>query len=166
MIVLRKEDWKARAFFWALDIVDEFTMREGSSRHCEATNLCYFVRVITVYLPLILALHVALVGAAVYVALVSPWALFGGIVWTVVWSLVATVIVYVKWAHPRISDWRFNRSLGRGKKLSDEGNEIDASEKLARGPSLWSLMWTWMCAMKQRVCPMIQFREPKETVNA
>lgn len=78
---LNKDIWYVRLFFWTLEVYYAFRNEKYcfSRSHVErtGTNLCFFVRVIVLYAPLILLLNVVFVAAAVASVTAIPIYFFG-----------------------------------------------------------------------------------------
>lgn len=155
-MTLNERLWYVRLYFWSASICDEFTEGGMEWRARErGTNLCQFLRVIVVYMPAILLLHVALYGGAITAITAVPIYLMGMVWYFAVAGAVALIIgiVYaIKW---------YRRIQLRGAARNEAGTETKpapvATPQPATSPSFGSIVWQWLVAQKQRVCPLINF---------
>ena len=163
---LSKDDWRARMFFWSLDIWEEFfQLYTGCG---ERTNLCHFVRVICVWMPLVLILHLALAAAAIMGVTVLPITLFGWTVWMVMAAIVSLIIggIVIKQAIARRPRARRVEALPEKPPMLDETHHRQPRKRKPEGPSTWSIIWTWVVAQKQRGCPPVNFLQAQEEHRA
>ncbi len=146
---LNKGTWYVRLFFLAVGIWDEFRDRDTLWLAREETNLCYFIRVILVWMPFVLLLHLCLVAAAIFAAIYWPIHLFGtrgygtglaGV--AVIVFLVVGTVVGTKWFLKR------RRAEPRVTKAAVE-----------KQPGFLSLVVTAAVASKKKICPIIRFTE-------
>lgn len=157
--------WYVRLFFWSLDIWNSFRddYRYDRSRVEErGTNLCFFMKVVFFYMPLVFLLHAVFAAAAIASLTALPMYLFGGIVYG--WTLVAiTAVIGAIWvvkmemrqAALRKAQVELVRRK-REKQLATEGT------KKPRSPGFFEVLWAYLAASKKKICPLITFPTPKE----
>ena len=105
--------WYVRLFFWSLGMWDRFWHGwDTGHRYEQRTNLCHFVRVICVWMPLVLALHVALGLATAFVLVALPIRFFGwgtylptlmvlGLIAVLVGAIILAVVILKAWQRGR-----------------------------------------------------------------
>ena len=157
-MVLKKSSSPARAFRLALDIMEGFTDGDYPSHRFErGTNLCHLVRLTVIYMPLIIALHLAFAAWAIYALLVYPIMIFGaggyfgflGITTLATAAIVGVVIL-------------INR-------LRRERRRVHAPAPPAEkdtGPGWWEIAFTWLAARKEKICPPVRFSDNGEVTHA
>ena len=161
---LSKRQWYVAWFFLSLAIIDEFMDERGwrQSRYSEGTNLCSFVRVILLWAPIIVVLNLLGYAAVIAVLTYLPIHLFGltGYGW-IVGGLAAVVaviwLINVTFAALGRSNAR-RRELRRRENLHRGFDEREAPEPEKKGPSFAAVLWGYVVAAKQRICPMINFQ--------
>ena len=166
---LDKRDWRTRLFFWALGICDEFRGYDTAYRYEAHTNLCHFMRVIVVWMPFVLFLHVLLVAAAVGAVTVWPIRLFGWTTWLGILAgiaFVVGVVIAVKKASEYQRHRRWERPAVPRTVPAPAPAAAIQEEAEPESPSTWELIWAWIVAQKQKVCPIISFTETKEANRA
>lgn len=162
-ITLDRSVWHTRLFFWTLDVCDYFLNKKYygnmgyysmANRYSCGTNLCHYVRVITVYLPLVLATHLLLVASTIYVLLLLPIRLFGALGYAfsilhIFGALLALIIAFTILAFGVVG-------LGKAKDITVK--VIETRRKLPDDqPSAVELIKLWVKAKKQKICPLISF---------
>lgn len=166
-----KKSWHARLFFWSLCIWLKFKYGQywkgQLSKYERQTNLCFYMRTIIVWMPLVLGLHLMVWGALFYVSFILPGELFGfkafGKFWLFVLlaaALVAAVIfggiVYEENIEPKIRPKI--RSYVR-KRKEEKRAAVAAKPPEPKGMSGWEVLITWLVARKQAICPFISFQK-------
>lgn len=150
---LAKTSWHARLFFWSLGIWDEFTGWDTEWQFRDGTNLCHYVRVICLYLPLVFLVHLSLLLGAVSAVTALPFYLFGmGYVATAVGIALAVLTIFglVKGVDKLVE------------KFHTVAMEAEKRPKVDKGPGFFKVLWTWLVAQKKRVCPGVTFYIPQE----
>lgn len=166
-LLIEKKSWHARLFFWSLRVWLRFKYGDGWKydkqlhRHSRSTNLCFYVRTMAVWMPLVLALHLALVVWILYVAFVLPAHLFSIVStaklyelfvislagsWAIFWS--------VNWfwdnkLEPKIEQRRQTAKVRKRAKALESKTGLSASEVLVE----------WVKARKRDICPFITFKK-------
>jgi uncharacterized membrane protein len=155
---LNRNQWHVKFYFWCLDVWDAF-LETYTDRH--QSNLCQYIRTIFVWMPLAFAMNVGLLLYALYVLFYYPLTRFGVIGsfkgYVTVTLIVGTIYLFFymkkkraerlreqRWAHERATDVN--------------SNDDEAEEKEKRGPGFIEVIWLYLVAMKQKVCPMIEFK--------
>lgn len=164
---LGRRQWYVHWFFWSLEIWNEFLGRYDSSWHYEThgTNLCHFMRVTFVYGPAVIALHILTVVAGVATVTALPIYLFGGTGYA--WSLGTIVgaivlVVATVYALKFMLTWRVEQQPAIANVEDSEDEQEDAAPVTATapaGPSFLEVVWTWLVSAKQKICPIIKFRQ-------
>lgn len=152
---LNRESWHARLFFWALGVWNEFRNNESQEVFFrQQTNLCHYIRVLLVWMPLVLGIHAVLIGSTVWAFIILPIYLFGitGYGWTiaVIVGLIVAVFALVY----------FLKLLGRLFNKAEEWRDRPAVEKPDTGPSFWEVLRVWKKAQKDKMCPFVDFAVP------
>lgn len=165
---LNRSIWYVRLFFWSLGIWGAF--RDGDYRYDRSyveergANLCFFIRVMVVYTPLVLLLHAAFAAAAVASLTALPIYFFGGIAYG--WTLATIVVVIgtiwgVKVALRRRAAWREHTHVKFVERKREARPETEATET-PRGPGFFEVLLAYLVAAKKKICPSIAFLAPKE----
>jgi hypothetical protein len=159
---LNRSVWYVRLFFWSLRIWGAF--RNDDHRYDvyemekRGTNLCFFVRVMIVYMPLVLLTHVAFVVAAVASLTVLPIYLFGGINYG--WLLVVIAVVTCTLKGIGVAERRVAERKHMWVKLMEHERETQQATE-SGGPGFFGVLWAYLVATKKKVCPLIVFLAPK-----
>jgi uncharacterized membrane protein len=156
---LNTEQWYVRWFFWSLGIWEEFNETyQAHSVEINGTNLCFFVRTIVLYVPVVLLSHAIAFGLCLLAFVVAPIMMFGGRYYAYgVGAIVA--IVAVLFGAVFFYEYVQNK---KDAKREWNGQRVRRTPS-AREPSFGKLLWDWAVAQKQKVCPMITFsnRQPE-----
>ena len=164
-MTIEKNTWHAKLFFWSLRVLRKF--RDGQDWNKEVlekdllkngTNLCEYIRITFLWMPLVVLLHVVFYGMIVAAFLVVPIALFGvksylkttgtfiGAGIAIIIILISIVFICEQFSFhiaPRIRKVKRGEFSGFAKVFSE-----------------------WVKAKKERVCPIVQFVEnEKESVQ-
>ena len=170
---LNRNVWYVHLFFWSLGIWGAFRDNDGrydcSRMEDRGTNLCFFVRVLVVYMPLVLLLHVVFAGVLVASLTVLPVYLFGSIAYG--WTLASTAVVVGTFWGVGVA-LRYAKHAARRKPAQVKVVELKHEEKLApkaaeapKGPSFFEVLWAYLVAAKKKICPLITFIASKETLQ-
>lgn len=149
---LKTNAWYVRWFFWSLGIVDAFFGQERyrlSQEYVErnGTNLCFFVQCNLLYAPLILALNTATCLGALAVLTAAPIYFFGFITYLWILGVIGVIILAIYLVVKLIGYW------------VDRPVEVKETEQ---NPGFGSVLWAWLAAKKQKVCPVIKFSDSQE----
>jgi len=153
---LNPQRWDVKWFFWSLDIWDAFLERRtGSYVQCYGTNLCFFLRVMLVWTPLVLLLHTVVYGVAIAALTIVPIYLFGGsgYFWGV--SAIVTlvlIILGVKKLRDYLEKRRWQMTL----------REANREANVSAEPSFFKILSEWSVAQKKKICPTITFSRQEE----
>ncbi len=155
---LNRDLWHVRWFFWSLSIVDEFFETSRSYYAEDGTNLCYFMRVTLIYAPIILLLHVILVGIFFFSIITLPIYLFGGVGYGLTVGTIAIIIVGVILLN------KFTESLAEYLKERERRKRENSSLKKKdtvkkdKGPSFLKIVGIYIVEKKRKyLCPSITF---------
>jgi len=169
-MMIRKGSWHYHLFRFGTKLVDIlFANKYGvsgryESRFQNGTNLCHYMRVIMVYIPLMFLLWGSVAAFGIYCFAVLPFQLFGltGVLNTLyVVGILATAIVGIigaLWVVATVSDICKNawHDWRRSRKMAESELEQPKEDK---GPSFLDLTVEWVIAKKKNVCPLISFNE-------
>jgi uncharacterized membrane protein len=161
---LDKRKWFVNWFFLSLAVLDKFRGGWGDSeyRYRKGTNLCHFVRVILLWTPLVVVLHLALYAAALAALIALPIYWFGlsGYLGTVVGLVVfAALVVLVSFVVAGVG--KGMAYVARQSRANRQKREAQAASKPApekKGPSFGEVLWQFAVATKRRVCPVLNFK--------
>lgn len=78
------QSWHARLFFLCLNIWLKFKTGSSNipSRLREGTNICFYIRSIVVWMPLVFLTHILVAAGSVYVLVIHPLKTFGYVYFT------------------------------------------------------------------------------------
>lgn len=172
---LDKRQWYVTWFFVSLAVLDKFRGRTSwdsdLDRYRNGTNLCHFIRVILLWTPLVYGFHILVYGTAIAILTYWPIRLFGfnGYVATII-GIVTFVIVVVAVAFVLqglvnavafIRDKQDERAEERARQESDSDEDVPAPQpaRVRQGPSFGEVLWNYLVAVKQKVCPIINFKQ-------
>ncbi len=131
-----------RLFAWSIGICEKFGQdpeeRQAYRERLTETNLCTFVRVILVYVPLVLFAQATTVGALIWATLVLPIRLFGLGGYLLTLAAIALSIITLVGLCFLIS------------KSTNAVKSLAASEPV-------SLAVQYISARKRKFCPLIRF---------
>lgn len=157
---LDKRQWYVRWFFWSLTVWDEFKDHGDSSwRYRNGTNLCHFLRVMLVWCPLVLLLNVAVYGAGVAALTALPIYFWGGTGYAYVvgaLAIVVGVIISLNALSRRLKEWERRHPPAPKPEKKKEPPKV-AVPAAPTGPGFWQVVWQYIVASKQKVCPIITF---------
>lgn len=149
---LNRDLWHVRWFFWSLSIVDEFFETSRSYYAEDGTNLCYFMRVTLIYAPIILLLHVILVGIFFFSIITLPIYLFGGVGYGLTVGTIAIIIVGVILLNKLVE------SLKERRKPENLSLKKKDTVKEDKGPSFLKIVGIYIVEKKRKyLCPSITF---------
>ena len=149
---LNRDLWHVRWFFWSLSIVDEFFETSRSYYAEDGTNLCYFMRVTLIYAPIILLLHVILVGIFFFSIITLPIYLFGGVGYGLTVGAIAIIIVGVILLNKLVE------SLKERRKPENLSLKKKDTVKEDKGPSFLKIVGIYIVEKKRKyLCPSITF---------
>ena len=164
---LNRNVWYVHLFFWSLGIWGAF--RDNDYRYDRlraeegGTNLCFFIRVTVVYMPLVLLLHASLVAIAVASLTALPIYLFGGIAYG--WILVYIAMVAgTFWGAGVALRYAERRKSAQVKvvELKHEEQPAPKAAEVPKGPGFFEVLWAYLVVAKKKICPLITFLGPKE----
>jgi hypothetical protein len=155
---LNPKKWYVKYFFWSVGIWEEFTDRDRARGIREnGTNFCFFLRVMLVWAPAVIILHIIAYGGAIFALTVVPVALFGAVEYVAVigaTSLTAVIIFAIKKSQQSRS--AVIRRPHRGD--FEEELEFGSITTTRREDlSLGGLILMWLLAQKMKICPTVTF---------
>lgn len=162
----KSRDWHVAWYHECLRIIDRFLCLEAPwnnnnvRRYQNRTNLCHYVRCTCLWGPLILLLHLFMLGLALLGTVILPIAALG--IGGYVWLLAAIAfLVGIFWLFAITTDSWVDKYIGyptlRTFRKVCEAIELRNQE----GVSFWSLIGTYIVSLKQKVCPLIEIKENK-----
>jgi hypothetical protein len=129
----------------------------------KGTNLCHFMRVILLWAPLVLLLHLVLYGGAIAALTIVPVYWFGLsgylglILGLVVFIFLCVLAGFASAGIGKSINYVVLRSRkSRQKSGTEEIPEPLTNEKI--GPSFGEVLWEYAVATKRRICPIINFK--------
>lgn len=157
---LNPERWYVRLFFWSLGIWDEFTEKDNvSTVKKQGTNLCFFIRVIVLYMPVAFLANVGAWVVFVGSFTVAPVHYFGGkryLLTLLAVALLVALIIGLKWSSRKVRESAWFGATTRGAASSPKAYYVDP------GPGFWQLVWLYVVAGKKKFCPSIRFPNLQE----
>lgn len=159
---LDRSQWFVKLFFWSLGIWDEFTGHNRKNQ-CEmnGTNLCFFIRVMLVWAPLVLLLHVVLFGSTIYILTVLPITLFGGSSYFAAIATLILLIMGIKRVHEYMKQRNEIKRSERVRKWNEEYfNPLETSpwvQESERRHGFIEVILLWLMAKKKLICPGVSF---------
>jgi hypothetical protein len=145
-INLSRHTWYVRLFFWAVYVWTMFRGRDPEAAvqviQAKGTNLCFFVRVIVVWVPLAILLNIALIAAAITVLILLPIYEVGLRTYlTVIVSLAITVGLVALCIYLR----------------NKYGVKVVKKSYREDKPGIAGLLLLRASAWKESICPLIYF---------
>lgn len=162
MLQVNPDSWHARLYLWSHTIWWQFWHKRNRSWYedkRENTNVCYYLRVMLMYAPLVIILHAALLAATVGVVVVLPIHLFG------FWGVgKATFVIFLLVA------LGVGLAIGLGVLAQKAGDAaIDASQRHREmiheqgGLTFWEVVRARISGAKHKICPLIRVARPEQT---
>ncbi|MFZ2484641.1 MAG: hypothetical protein WAX80_01675 [Minisyncoccia bacterium] len=163
---LDRELWYVRWFFWSLDIWDDFNDNNTQWKYRNGTNLCHFMRVIFVWCPLVLLLHLVLYASAIVVVTALPIYLYGGtsyawVIGTIVATCVSIIVAkrFLKWVEVEEVPHRIKQIyVGLATRIVNSS----PSKPVKTEPSFLKVILEYIVAAKKKICPTITFTRKLE----
>jgi hypothetical protein len=148
MMTLDSNNWYVRLFHWSLKTCDGFTDRYTAYRYEGRTNLCHFMRVILVYMPLVWLIQILTHIATIGVLIILPIRLFGFQIYVIglLEILIGSVVSVV--GYHLIRHIFLARRKQRQRRVSDELHE----------PTFIHVVVAWIKAKEKKICPIIEFK--------
>lgn len=144
-MVIDKENWMGKLFFWALGICEAFTEKDLIERFSKKTSKCHFLRVLVVYLPLILLAQLLFWTYAGLLLFAVPIYGFGFVGFlkatgAVLGGIVAVVVILVAW--------------GGCMEIKERICEKNMQKSTA---TFWMLVVEWLKEKKEGICGEVIF---------
>lgn len=154
---LNPNQWHVKFYFWCLDVWDAFL---DTYTDRDRSNLCQYIRTIFVWMPLALVANIAFWLYLVYVLLYFPITHFGvigiGGGYMTIAIIGGTIGIYFYLKEKLKQHRREQRRAAE--RTADVASSDAAVEKEERGPGFIEVIWLYLVATKQKVCPTIEFR--------
>jgi hypothetical protein len=154
--------WHVKLYFWSLDVWDAF-QETHTDRH--RSNLCQYIRTILVLMPVALVVNICFWLYLLYVLIYYPVTRFG-VVGTGTCYLVVALMTGVSWLRSRMKEKRAKRrhdersTYPQATRVSSSDTTDD--EQGDRGPGFIEMVCVYLVAMKQKVCPIIEFKSGRK----
>ena len=151
-------------FLTSVDVVGGFFgIQFDRSKVAPGTNLCLFVQVSVLGL-VVLLLHLTVIAAGVWLIVIRPFEQYGWLTLYVV-GITAGLIAGIMWVSRRISEWEKRRQRRKRDReydhwIAQETEPLVIAQPLPAGPTISNLLWQYLVAIKQRVCPTIKWAGP------
>ena len=153
---LHRNRWYVHWFFLSLAVCDTFADRYRRNNHEKGTNLCQFMRVTLVWAPLALALNVLVYGLMLAALTAAPIYFYGvggyvSIVTAI--ALVVGIVILIGFLRRQSARAAANRPQ------RPVVETVSRPAKLNKGPSFGQVLWSYLVALKHRICPIITWNE-------
>ena len=153
MLQVSPASWHARLYLWSHAIWYQFWHKDNLDwydNNRRNTNVCYYLRAMLVYMPLVILLHAALFAAAVWVTIVLPVHLFGfsGIGKTMVITLLVAIGVSIM-VGLVYGTWRWSDAIADARR--EHTRNIHEQGEL----TFWEVVGAWISGVKHRICPLV-----------
>jgi hypothetical protein len=155
-MTISKQSWIYRAYVRALDLLDEFNLRDYQDREArEHTDLCRFMRVFLIWIPFMFLFQFAVLGAVVVAFVYLPIRYNGlrayleALAWVigVIVGLLGIVYVCILLSEREPPLWLV------------EWLNRQRPEKLKKSPGPAKIIFTYIKAKKAKICPLVRFTE-------
>jgi hypothetical protein len=151
---LNRNQWFVRWYFWSLSVVGAFTDNDKSYLTMSGgTNLCSFMRVTLVWAPLVLLCNLVFYVLVLSVLTIAPIVFFGlGIYVSIVIALAIVIAAIVGYR-------RYQHYLDEQRMLHPEpkAGQVEQEAVAPKPPGFFAVVWSYIVAAKQKICPMITF---------
>ncbi|MFC1595009.1 hypothetical protein ACFL3E_01115 [Patescibacteria group bacterium] len=153
-IVIDRECWHAKLFFFSVKVWDRFCDTSTADRYIERTNICHYIRVMCVWMPMVIFLNLMFYTVSMTAVVALPIYLFGiaGYAKTIgviagVMALFVIVILCVA-GFSELGGW------AKGKFV-----EIVEEKKRRRdGTGFAEVVKQYVISKKMKICPPVEFR--------
>jgi len=155
-LALSKDKWFVKLYIEADKVWTKFSDDTITSDELN-TNLCYFIRVTFVYLPMVVLMHVAAIIGLVAGLTATPIYYFG-------FSGYSQIVVLVLAFFGVVSGILFWKSkidadpFYYQKKREKRKRKREEREK--NGPGFFATIHLWLMAKKHKICPLIEITTP------
>jgi hypothetical protein len=169
---VQANSWYVHYYFFAAHIWNVFKHGEDSAYYYDdhtrsGTNLCFFIRVMVVWAPLVIALHLAAYGAAIAALSYIPIKLFGVGPWKTVAVAAAAVVGVIfglrwlagvarRWSRRRYDKQAAARYAQDRERWAEDVPARPAKPYVKRGPSFWEVAREYLKAKKKLICPQVE----------
>ena len=159
-----KASWHYKIYQWAVDFWFDFMDRgywheSDRARLKRVSNLCFYMRVIIVWVPLVVLLHLSVLVSGWVTFVTIPNALFGPAWGEFVkfvllilgcMSICVAMLFLVFRAFPSPKEWFL-----RATRPSREGARKALTPARKAATSFFGLLWKFLVANKKKICPTI-----------
>lgn len=153
MLDLCSKSWHTRLYIWTQLSWDRFAMKGDTNEFDHATtDLCTYIRALTVKLPILLALYGFMAYYIVYVLFLYPVNAAGTVsyltflMWAAISLITVTVLGFLIAGVCRL--------IGKVEDVRQRRNkEIERGD---RSPGLWTLLKRWMRDKHDRICSTVR----------
>lgn len=156
---IRSNTWHARLYFEYLRMIKGFTARPHSflRKYENTSNLCHYIRVLTIYGPLVVGSHLFTLSAVAFSFFLLPIQLFGisgFLTTTLVILIICSIVIAFCWVLIKGIDAYMDWRKSKPKKIKKEKT----------GDSAFRVALTYIKEVKKnKLCPLISFeKENKE----
>jgi hypothetical protein len=154
---INPQSWHARLFFQCLGIWFKFKTGDNyiPLRLREGTNICFYVRTIVVWMPMVLLAHILVAAGSVYVLVIYPFNTFGHIFFTNIALVIIAVACFIAFVAGFI--WF-------GVTISDKAIKL-ANTEVRDGLTARGVVAEWLEAKISNICKFVTFKK-EEVTNA
>ena len=156
-IELNRNQWYVRWFFWSLGIWGAFKDEHECYRvEARGTNLCHFVRVTVFCAPPVLLLHACVYLTALAALTAVPILLFG-LTSYVAFVVALVAIISAVWVIKKYPVRKVGTEESSSTARTEPAPEVDHATATPTAPGFFSILWKYIVAGKQMICPTITF---------
>ena len=155
---LNPNQWHVKFYFWCLDVWDAF---QESHTNRNRSNLCQYIRTIFVWMPLALVANIGFWLYTFYVLIYFPLTHFGVVgsgkgYGTI--ALICGAISLYFYLKAKLKERREEQQLAADLAAGVSSSGSRHFEEEEKSPGFIEVIWLYLVAMKQKVCPTIEFR--------
>lgn len=165
---LNSDGWYVRYFFWSVSVwsafIDQPYLVEKIKER--GTNLCFFIRVMVVWAPLVMAIHGLLFAAALGCVLILPVYFFGGEGYSWFVGIAVGLVVVVGFiVRPLLKLLSRKQSEWVERHREKLKNRPERVKIVKIGPTFFEVLWAFIVATKHKICPTVSFLDGDEVTH-
>jgi hypothetical protein len=151
-IKINQQSWHTKLFLFSTSVWSQFRHEDERLfwQNNSQTNLCFYLRVILVWLPLVALAHAAFLMLALFALVALPIQLYGVTPYVKVTGTLAGALLCFYFADKFVA-----KELELTMSMRTSDNETDSPRKKDQTPSFAKLIMMRIKAAKDKVCPII-----------
>jgi hypothetical protein len=155
-IKINQQSWHAKLFLFSTSVWSQFRYEDERLvwRNHHRTNLCFYLRVILVWLPLVALAHAAFLMLAFFALIRLPIRLYGLTLYIKAVGTIAAVVLCLYLLYMVTAAKAESAKLARA-----QDSDTDCAPQKDRTPSFASLLKMRVRAAKDKICPIIVIQE-------